>query len=91
MDFWKRIAERKIQEAMADGAFDGLEGSSRPISLEENRYEDSAQRTSHGLLENRDLDSEIERLKAAASWLAGAELERRAAELNRPHQELMNA
>ena len=94
MDVWNLIAERKIQEAMEEGAFDRLEGTGRPISLEENPYEDPAQRMAHRLLRNsgfapawilesKELDSEIERLNAAAPRLDAGHLLRHAADLNR--------
>jgi DnaJ homologue, subfamily C, member 28, conserved domain len=94
MDVWNLIAERKIQEAMEEGAFDRLEGTGRPISLEENPHEDPAQRMAHRLLRNngfapawilesKDLDADIGRLNAVAARLEPGELERRTADLNR--------
>ncbi len=46
------IAERKIQEAMEEGAFDNLAGRGRPLELEENPYEDPSLRMGHRLLRN---------------------------------------
>jgi hypothetical protein len=94
MDVWNLIAERKIQEAMAEGEFDNLEGTGRPISLDENPYEDPSMRMAHRLLRNngfapdwilesKDLDAEIARLDAAASRLEPSELVQRVAALNR--------
>jgi hypothetical protein len=94
MDVWNLIAERKIQEAIAEGEFDHLEGTGRPISLDENPYEDPAQRMAHRLLRNngfapewilesKDLDADISRLQSQAGQLDPAELERRVAALNR--------
>jgi hypothetical protein len=94
MDVWNLIAERKIQEAMEAGEFDCLEGTGRPISLDENPYEDPAQRMAHRLLRNngfapewilesRDIDAEIERLRGVAPTLDAAELARRIDGLNR--------
>jgi hypothetical protein len=94
MDVWNLIAERKIQEAMQEGAFDGLEGTGRPISLDENPYEDPAQRMAHRLLRNngfapawimecKDLDADIERLQSASARLDPAERARRIDALNR--------
>ena len=94
MDVWNLIAERKIQEAMEEGAFDHLEGTGRPIVWDENPYEDPAQRMAHRLLRNngfapewilesKDLDAEIGRLRSAAHRLDAAELARRVADLNR--------
>src|SRR5437899_7588168 len=52
MDSWQTIAERKIREAMEEGAFDNLAGKGRPLDLEENPYEDPSQRMGHRLLRN---------------------------------------
>ena|SRR3984893_7059694 len=52
MDKWENIAERKIREAMVEGAFDNLTGKGRPLNLEENPYEDPSLRMAHRLLRN---------------------------------------
>src|SRR5437588_12091176 len=52
MDEWERIAERKIREAMAEGAFENLRGKGRPLDLEEDPYEDPSLRMAHRLLRN---------------------------------------
>ena len=52
MDKWENIAERKIREAMSEGAFDNLTGKGRPLNLEENPYEDPSLRMAHRLLRN---------------------------------------
>ncbi len=52
MDKWENIAERKIREAMAEGAFDNLKGKGQPLDLEENPYEDPSLRMAHRLLRN---------------------------------------
>ena len=52
MDKWENIAERKISEAMAEGAFDNLKGKGQPLDLEENPYEDPSLRMAHRLLRN---------------------------------------
>ena len=52
MDEWHFIAERKIREAMQDGSFDHLEGAGSPLDLNENPFEDPAQRMAHRLLRN---------------------------------------
>ena len=52
MDKWEHIAERKIREAMAEGAFDNLSGKGRPLNLEEDPYEDPSLRMAHRLLRN---------------------------------------
>src|SRR5437879_4651410 len=71
MDKWESIAERKIREAMSEGAFDNLTGKGRPLNLEENPYEDPSLRMAHRLLRNngfapawveeaKDLEQEID-------------------------------
>src|SRR5689334_9162340 len=68
MDEWENIAERKIREAMAEGAFDNLAGMGRPLNLEENPYEDPSLRMAHRLLRNNGF---------APAWLEeGKDLER---------------
>jgi DnaJ-like protein len=52
MDKFALIAERKIREAMEQGAFDRLEGEGRPIALSENPFEDASLRMGHRLLRN---------------------------------------
>lgn len=52
MDVCQLIAERKIREAMEDGAFDHLEGAGRPLDLSENPFEDASERMAHRLLKN---------------------------------------
>ena len=52
LDEWHFIAERKIREAMEEGAFDGLEGTGRPLDLAENPFEDPSLRMAHRLLRN---------------------------------------
>jgi hypothetical protein len=91
MDVYRLIAERKIREAMAEGAFDHLDGTGEPLSLEENPYEDPAQRMAHRILRNngfapawiqegKDLDFEIHRLRADRN---APDYEQRRAALNR--------
>ena len=92
MDVWNLIAERKIQEAMDEGAFDNLEGAGLPISEDVNPYEDPAQRMANRLMKNagispawiveaRELDREIERL---STTIQDSKTRRhRVAELNR--------
>ena len=68
MDEWENIAERKIREAMAEGAFDNLAGMGRPLNLDENPYEDPSLRMAHRLLRNNGF---------APAWVEeGKELER---------------
>ena len=75
MDICESIAERKIREAMEQGAFDDLPTKGRPLDLSENPFEDPSLRMAHRLLRNngfapwwveeaRDLDAAIDRLRA---------------------------
>jgi hypothetical protein len=52
MDQWHFIAERKIREAMDQGAFDHLEGTGEPLNLTENPFEDPSLRMAHRILKN---------------------------------------
>src|SRR5580658_3085411 len=52
MDEWRFIADRKIREAMEQGAFDRLEGAGKPLDLNENPFEDPSLRMAHRLLRN---------------------------------------
>jgi len=75
MDVWRLIAERKIREAIEEGVFEKLDGTGEPLDLEENPYEDPAQRMAHRILRNngfapdwiqegKEIDLEIRRLRA---------------------------
>ena len=75
MDAWNFIAERKIQEAMEEGAFDQLEGMGEPLDLREDPFEDSSLRMAHRLLKNngfapawiqesKEIEIELRRLRA---------------------------
>jgi hypothetical protein len=75
MDEWHFIAERKIRDAMEEGAFDQLEGKGEPLDLSENPYEDSSLRIAHRWLKNngfapawieeaKEIDAEYRRLNA---------------------------
>ena len=88
MDEWHLIAERKIQQAMEEGAFEHLEGTGKPLDLSENPFEDPSDRMAHRLLKNngfapewieeaKEIEAESRRLRAV-----GATAERVAA-LNR--------
>jgi len=90
MDQWHFIADRKIREAMREGAFEQLDGAGRPLDLSENPYEDPSLRMAHRLLRNngfapawieegREIDRAVERLGNAAP----AERERTIVDLNR--------
>jgi hypothetical protein len=94
MDEWHFIADRKIVEAMAEGAFEHLDGVGEPLDLSENPFEDPAQRMAHRLLRNngfapawieegREIDAEIRRLKGNVHRFDDAELRNRVDLLNR--------
>src|ERR1051326_929140 len=79
---------------MEEGAFDNLEGAGRPLALDENPYEDPAERMAHRLMKNnglapgwieeaRELDAEARRLQEDHGRCTDAEFRRRAAALNR--------
>ena len=52
MDAFRLIADRKIQEAMEEGAFDDLSGAGQPLDLSEEPFEDPSLRMAHRLLRN---------------------------------------
>ncbi len=58
VDIWQIVADRKIQEAMEEGAFDCLEGTGRPLPEDNNPYEDPAQRMAHRLMKNAGITPE---------------------------------
>jgi hypothetical protein len=93
LDPWHFIAERKIVEAMAEGAFDRLEGTGRPLDLRENPFEDPSHRMAHRLLKNngfapawieesREIEIELTQLRAQ-SELSPDGYRTRVAALNR--------
>ena len=55
MDVWALVAERKIQEAIEEGAFDNLDGAGKPLDLSENPFEDPSQRMANRILRNNGL------------------------------------
>src|SRR5438046_4744308 len=74
MDPFRLIADRKIQEAMEEGAFENLSGRGRPLPLDDDPFEDPSLRMAHRLLRNngfapawieeaRDLELAIERAR----------------------------
>lgn len=90
------IAERKIREAMEEGAFDCLEGAGKPLPFDDNPFEDQATRMAHRLLKNngfspawieesKEIEHEADVLQNEAKpGIAGAEgLASRIIELNR--------
>ena len=72
--------EQRIQEAMANGAFDDLPGKGAPLSLDSNPYLEPGQELAFGLLQNNgfapewiERDKEIRRdLEAARAALKAA-------------------
>jgi Domain of unknown function (DUF1992) len=94
MDEWHFIADRKIREAMDEGAFEHLDGAGEPLDLSENPFEDPAQHMAHRILRNngfapawieegREIEAEIRYLKAHFDRFDGAERLRRVDSLNR--------
>ena len=93
MEEWHFIADRKIREAMEEGAFEHLEGAGRPLDLTENPFEDPSMRMAHRLLRNngfapawieeaREIEAERRRLEARPDTVSQDFVERVAA-LNR--------
>jgi hypothetical protein len=94
MDEWRFIADRKIREAMEEGAFEHLDGAGEPLDLSENPFEDPSQRMAHRLLRNngfapawieegREIDAEIRYVKAHFERLDASERAGRVELLNR--------
>jgi len=95
MDKWENIAERKIREAMEEGAFDNLTGKGQPLNLEEDPFEDPSLRMAHRLLRNngfapawveegKDLEREIDLACKGLAATGSFDLFReRIAEINR--------
>ncbi|MDR3703504.1 MAG: DUF1992 domain-containing protein [Candidatus Sulfopaludibacter sp.] len=80
MDVWNPVAERKIREAMDEGLFDRLEGTGRPLDLDENPFEDPSLRMAHRLLKNNGF---------APAWiLEGKEIDREIAWLEEKRHSL---
>ena len=93
MDVCGLIAERKIREAMEEGAFDQLEGAGKPLDLSEDPFEDPSDRLAHRLLKNngfapswieeaREIEAESRRLRAEGE-VSKRDLPDRVAALNR--------
>ena len=93
MDQWHFIADRKIREAIAEGAFDHLEGAGKPLDLRENPFEDPSDRMAHRLLKNngfapawieeaKEIDAELRGLSAETK-VSTDDFRRRVVALNR--------
>lgn len=52
MKYWESLIDRKIREAMEEGAFDDLSGKGEPMDLTENPFEDPDWRMAHRMLRN---------------------------------------
>lgn len=94
MDEWHFIAERKIREAMEEGVFEHLDGTGKPLDLEENPFEDPSLRMAHRLLRNngfapawieegKEIDGELERLRKSGPNMPEGERSRIIVDLNR--------
>src|SRR5260370_35559466 len=96
VDPFRLIADRKIQEAMDEGAFDNLSGRGQPLPLDENPFEDPSLRMAHRLLRNngfapawieegREIETAIVKLRdnRARAAITAEEFRIRAAALNR--------
>jgi len=55
MDGWRILAERRIEEAIAAGAFEGLSGEGKPLRLQGYPHADPAWRLAFHILENAGL------------------------------------
>lgn len=80
----QNLVERRIQEAMAAGAFDHLPGKGKPLNLNRNPYLDSGRELAFNLLQNNGFAPEwIERDKEIRRELAEARRSLRLAWQNR--------
>ncbi len=81
---WCDLVERRIQEAMAAGAFENLSGQGKPMDLTRNPYLDPSLELAYGLLHNNGYapewiarDKEIrQQLEAARAHLRAAWVQR---------------
>ena len=61
MDFFRRIAENRILEAIEAGEFDNLQGKGQPLDLEDDSYIPPELRMAYKILKNADcLPPELE-------------------------------
>ena len=54
MDFFYRIAERRIIEALENGEFDNLEGQGKPLNLDDDMWIPEDLRIAYRILKNAD-------------------------------------
>jgi DNA-binding transcriptional MerR regulator len=52
MPEWETLAERRIRDAMESGVFENLAGAGKPLTLEQDAFEDPDVRMAHRLLRN---------------------------------------
>jgi hypothetical protein len=72
MDIWRTIADRKIEEAVAEGHFDNLRGHGKPLDLSDKPFEDPTLRLAHELLRNNGVSLPwIEERRALEVSIAG--------------------
>jgi DnaJ family protein C protein 28 len=77
---WRDLVERRIQEAMAAGAFDNLPGAGKPLNLKRNPYLDPSLELAYGLLKDNGYTPEwIARDKEIRMQLEAARARLRAA------------
>jgi DnaJ family protein C protein 28 len=57
---WQTLADERIREAMAAGAFDNLPGAGKPLNLDENSYAGDRQMAFHVLKSSGTLPRELE-------------------------------
>jgi len=77
---WADLVERRIQEAMAAGAFDNLPGHGKPLNLDRNPYLDPSLDLAYGLLQHNGYTPEwIARDKEIRQELEAARARLRAA------------
>jgi hypothetical protein len=55
MSFWRRLADARIEAAIAAGEFEGLHGEGRPLKLDKDPLSDPSMRLAHRVLKNADL------------------------------------
>jgi hypothetical protein len=96
MDPWRFIADRKIREAMDEGAFENLEGAGKPLPVEDAPGADASLWMAHHIMKNSGvvpgwiaegnaIEAEKERLRkrpAAEREAAAREFNRRIARFN---------
>ena len=86
---WGRLAEHRIEEAMAQGEFDNLPGRGRPLDLSEYFAQPATERVGTNLLKSANvLPPEMEILKRIAALEGALEACQEAGEAGRLRAEL---